>query len=102
MHDDSYPEVHSKIYMRFILSEAQDIYEVYSIRGFREIDKYENKQLSLGFNNEKRMEKLHIVWDGVQGQDQGSQMTVDRVQINAVACEFHNVSINSATIKTQC
>lgn len=29
-------------------------------------------------------------------------MTVDRVQINAGACEFHNVSINSATIRTQC
>ena len=46
-------------------SPFKDIYEVYSIRGFREIEKYENKQLSLGFNNEKCMEKLHIVWDGV-------------------------------------
>ena len=85
MPDDCYPEAHSKICMMFILSEAQDIYEVYSIRGFRDIDKYENKQLSLGFNNEKCMGKLHIVWDGVQGQDQGSQMTVDSAQINAGA-----------------
>lgn len=102
MPDDCYPEAHSKICMMFILSEAQDIYEVYSIRGVRDIDKYENKQLSLGFNNEKCMGKLHIVWDGVQGQDQGSQMTVDSAQINAGACEFYNVSINSATIRTQC
>lgn len=76
--------------MKFILSDASER---------QTSTKTNNCHLDLTMKN---VWKNYIVWDGVQGQDQGSQMTVDRVQINAVACEFHNVSINSATIKTQC
>ena len=47
------------------------------------------------------MGNLHIVWDGAYGHDQGSQITVDRVQINAGACEFHNVSISNVSIRTR-
>lgn len=36
------------------------------------------------------------------GSGSGVSNDSGRVQINARACEFHNVSINSATIRTQC
>ena len=75
--------------MRFVLSEASE-----------RLTSMKTNNCHLDLTMKKMYGKITHSLGWSLGLGSGSQMTVYRVQINAGACGFHNVSINSAAIRS--